>query len=493
MPNGRPNGCVEIILRTNSNYRAETTLRAEMSDCVETILRVATKCQEKAVSHAVKSRHTETILRVGTDNRAEIILRPKVDLRVKTTLFDAQAHHSKTGRLRGDEPSRRGDPPRKNEFPRRDSSSEDDEKPHRRRKPHRKDESPSPKHSPCSSASRPTKDQDDSRSSAKPQRPKAFTGKAEDLAAWLQTFENWAVAAGAKPSEWSCLAMTFLSDDTREYMQFETKSTVLPPFPRFKDLLMSKYLGVDPETLYTRLIGEAVQGPTESLLTYALRFRRLVTLANASAKEISVMTAVTQFIEGLRDPQTKAFLTRKRLQDRGQLLQSCTKPSASLLDDYISLGRMCESSVDSMPTKSSARPKAAVLAVHSSEAADEPTPASKSAAPSAASIDLNALAKSLVPLLAQPAPAKQASSSSSGGPPGQQGRTDWSKVLCFNCNKRGHGEFYCSEPRNEKLAAERKQKYESSRPSRPRSGSKSATGTKDPSAPAVTAAPPAGN
>ena len=297
-------------------------------------------------------------------------------------------------------------------------------------------------------------------SNIKPPRPVKFNGHSDELLGWLEQFENYSTAAGVTEDARTPLMMAFLPDDIRDYVQFETHSHELPDFQRFKELLITKYLGEDPETLYGQLVHEAAQTASESLVDYGLRFRRLVKVANMYSLQIDPMTAVTKYISGVRDPMTKAYLKRERLADRAWFNKHNVRPSAALLDDFIHYARSCESSVDKLPSKAARSPAIAAMAVHAEEP-EEPRPSARAAkAPAPCStglpFDLAEFAKSLAPLLAphlSPAP-KGASSRR------DLKDFDWTNTTCFNCGSKGHGYNRCGEPRDSDATEQRRAKFE---------------------------------
>ena len=261
----------------------------------------------------------------------------------------------------------RAEPPRVDNRRRRSDSSSSEDSDHRRHRRHddkgrrRYDHrrvrgtSSSEGHSSHSSAAHSTSTSSSfsryKKSAVKPPRPQQFSGKPNDLITWLDSYEVYAEAADLNPAEWTRQALPFMPADTRDYLQFErySKRGKLPSFLKFKELLINQLLGVDPETLYMRMLDEMVQSPTESLLTYGMRFRKMLKLINMSTVLVKPVSAVTKFIAGLRDPQTKALLTRQRLSDRLIHKQDGTEPRRTYLDDYIRLGRTCESSVAHLP------------------------------------------------------------------------------------------------------------------------------------------------
>ena len=363
------------------------------------------------------------------------------------------------------------------------------------------------------------------KSSVKPPRPHAFSGKPDELVSWLDAYEVYAEAADLDPSEWTRQALPFMPDGTRDVLQFQksSKRNQLPTFLEFKELMINQFLGVDPETLYMRLLDEMTQQPNELLLTYGMRFRRMLKMINTRTVLVKPVLAVTKFIAGLRDPQTKALLTRQRLADRLTFQQAKTEPCKSYLDDYIRLGRTCESSVDHLPptpkTKSSA---AAAMLV---QASDEPEVCSRSTHQpmvamvtptpvSAAPFDMSEFVKSLAPLLAKQATqAAQALAPKPVQPPRQTppsapappavpptytppaplpGGKDWGKVTCFNCNGKGHGASRCPDIRNDELILQRKARFDALRQApNPRPAPGPPAIVNGPVAPAVQ--PPVGN
>ena len=331
----------------------------------------------------------------------------------------------------------------------------------------------------------------------KPPRPKPFSGLADDLVAWLEAYENYAEASDIDPADWTRLALNYLPDDTRNYLQFEMNSRVLPSFPVLKELLIAKYLGIDPETLYVRLVHDAAQLPNESLLTYGMRFRRLVTLANLSSPQIMPVPAVTKFIDGIRDGQTKLYLTRRRLDDRTRFQHTKVAHDESYLDDFIRLGRTCESSIDTrqydLASAAAKRDRAAAtMLVQVPEPASGPGPSSGWAAPAAAPVrspsppqpaapfDLAELAKQLKQLMG----GRQSGAGPSSGRGFRQPR-DYSRMVCFNCNTKGHVVRFCPVPRNEELVDQRRARWVATRSAPAASGPGSGAGSDvGPAAPA---------
>lgn len=402
--------------------------------------------------------------------------------------------------------------------------------------------------------------------SVKPPRPPQFSGKPADLIVWLDAYEVYAEACNLDPAEWARQALPFMPADTREYLQFDSKhgSRKLPSYHTFKELMISQLLGIDPETLYMRLLDEMVQGPEEPLFTFGMRFRKMLKMINMNKELVQPETAVTKFISALRDPLTQALLTRERLADRQFDKRNGTAPKRNYLDEYIRIGRNCESSVSHLlPTQFRPKAPAPIMAVL--PAADEPAapkywpaPPQAVAPAQAAPFDMAELMKNLAPLVAAqvsqatratqaataapaPAPAQaprtqppprqpqpvqptqayvQPTQPTSAyvpppqpsqayvpqtqptsayrpatqpsqaytpmpqpvqtyAPPPQQyrpqnplqvqqyvppaplaGGKDWAKVVCFNCNNRGHGAQRCPEMRNEELIEQRKARFE---------------------------------
>ena len=326
----------------------------------------------------------------------------------------------------------------------------------------------------------------------KPPRPKNFSGVPDELIGWLEIYESYAIAAGVPKRDWSRLVLAFLPDDTRDFLRYETKTTKLPRFTAMRALLISKFLGEDPETLYGRLVHDATQRAAEPMLRYAMRFRRLVDLANMKRNQIDPVTAVVKFIEGVRDDQTRAFLNRERLGDRRVREKSGKEADISLLDDFLTLARSCESSVDHLPSKRDAPALVAAVAVSAPEAIEPkpPTKVARPAAPPAAlppQFDMAELAKCLAPLMASHMAATSSHPSTSAD--GARRVRDMTKVTCFNCNQKGHFADHCSSARNDDLIGQRKNRYDTRFKPGPRGAAVDAA---PPAVVAAAAAPPAG-
>lgn len=269
-------------------------------------------------------------------------------------------------------------------------------------------------------------------------KPAIFSGKAEELIAWIGSFITYAKAVKLSEDDWTSHALAYLPNDVRDYVEFQLKSTVLPPFTVFQELLLIKYHGIDPETLYQRLITDAKQLPTEQLFSYGIRFRRLVTLANSTGPNVSASHAITQFINGLTDREVHHYLTRKRLADRERLRMGLPLKMPHL-DDYISAARFSASSDTLMRSPQTGNVVVAALVQPSPVAPSLPVSTPTTAPPD----DLAGLVRSLTTLLAQSRSAPVAAGVAARKP------MDYTNVTCFNCNSRGHSFRRCPQPTSE--------------------------------------------
>lgn len=279
-------------------------------------------------------------------------------------------------------------------------------------------------------------------------KPAIFSGGGTELPGWLGSFLSYARTARVPPSDWAALALTYLPDDVREYIEYKTCSSTIPSFELFQQLLFRKYNGVASSIKYGRLVNEARQGPTETLEAFGARFRRLVYTANYTGPHVSTSTAIDQYLSGLRDAEVQHYLIRKRNADL-ERMASHEPLRYPTLDHYVRAATYSElNGIKNLrPPKEAG---AAVAALVQPTSKPVPVATTPSVATPGPTVDVEGAVKQLVTLLTNsPAPVNNPRIRSASADRVPQSQATY---LCFNCNKIGHVFRNCPEPiENEKI------------------------------------------